>query len=121
MFILPDLPYPINVLEPHIDAQTMEIHHGKHHAAYVKNLSDALPDREDKDLESILKDLNNLPETIRVKVRNNGGGHANHSLFWRVMAPAGTGGEPEGKLLEAMKASFGNLIAGLTTLPPGGT
>lgn len=107
MFTLPELPYAANALEPYIDNQTMEIHHGKHHAAYVKNLNDVLPDKEDKDLEDILKSLDKLPEEIRTKVKNNGGGHYNHSLFWHMMTP---GGSPlEGKLLEAINTTFGNV------------
>lgn len=107
MFILPDLPFATNALEPFIDTQTMEIHHGKHHAAYVKNLNDALPDVSDSDLLKVLKNLSNLPELIRNKVRNNGGGHYNHSLFWQMLTPA-TGQLPEGKLLEALNSTFGN-------------
>ena len=102
MFTLPDLPYPTNALEPFIDTQTMEIHHGKHHAAYVKNLNDALPDKSEPDLLSILRNTSDL------KVRNNGGGHYNHSLFWKIMAPP-TGQAPEGKLLELFTSTFGDL------------
>jgi superoxide dismutase, Fe-Mn family len=108
MFILPKLSFGFDALEPSIDAQTMEIHHGKHHATYVKNLNDLLPDRQDTDLEDILKDLNSIPENIRTKVRNNGGGHYNHSLFWQMLAPA-SGQAPEGKLLEAINTTFGDI------------
>ena len=101
MFTLPDLPYPTNALEPHIDAQTMEIHHGKHHAAYVKNLNDLVTGKVEKDLEELLRTTDNP------KIKNNGGGHYNHSLFWQMMCP---GGSPlEGKLLEAINSTFGNL------------
>ena len=96
---LPSLPYAFDALEPHIDAQTMQIHHDKHHQAYVNNLNAALeehPDLQAKSVEDLIKDLDALPEAIRTAVRNNGGGHANHSLFWTIMAPNG-GGEPTGK------------------------
>jgi Fe-Mn family superoxide dismutase len=107
---LPPLPYPANALEPHIDAQTMEIHHGKHHNAYVTNLNAALekaPQLADKPLEELLKNLNAVPEAIRTAVRNNGGGHWNHSQFWRTMGPNG-GGAPSGKLADAINAAFGD-------------
>lgn len=103
MFTLPDLPYPANALEPYIDAQTMEIHHGKHHAAYVKNLNDVLPDKTEAELEQILRTTDNP------KVRNNGGGHYNHSLFWQLMAPPTGSGSPTGKLLQAIDSAFGSL------------
>ncbi len=96
-FTLPPLPYAFNALEPHIDAQTMELHHDKHHAAYVKNLNAALKDHGEAaklSLEQLLAKLDELPESIRTAVRNNGGGHANHSMFWEVMGQAG--GAPEG-------------------------
>jgi len=89
---LPPLPYANNALEPHIDAQTMEIHHDKHHAAYVNNLNKALesaPELQNKSVEDLIKDLNSVPEGIRTAVRNNGGGHVNHSMFWQIMGPAG--------------------------------
>ncbi len=108
---LPPLPYPANALEPHIDAQTMEIHHGKHHNAYVTNLNAALekaPELANKPLEELLKNLNAVPESIRTAVRNNGGGHWNHSLFWPSMGPK-AGGAPTGKLAEAITASFGDV------------
>ena len=103
MFTLPDLPYPTNALEPFIDTQTMEIHHGKHHAAYAKNLNDALPDKTEVDLEQILRTTDNP------KVRNNGGGHYNHSLFWQIMCPATKSGQPEGKLIELLNSTFSDL------------
>jgi Fe-Mn family superoxide dismutase len=107
-FTLPDLPYPHDALEPHIDAQTMQIHHGKHHNAYVTKLNDAIkgmPDLESKTIEALISDLNSVPEKIRPAVRNNGGGHFNHSLFWTVMGPK-AGGKPEGDLAAAIKESF---------------
>jgi len=107
---LPPLPYPANALEPHIDAQTMEIHHGKHHAAYVNNLNAALekaPELANKSLDELLKNLNAVPEAVRTAVRNNGGGHWNHTLFWQSMTPKG-GGTPSGKLAEAINAAFGD-------------
>ena len=104
---LPPLPYPSDALEPHIDKQTMEIHHGKHHAAYVTNLNAALEGTEwaERPLEAILSDLELIPEDKRMAVRNNGGGHANHSLFWQLMSPDG-GGDPEGDLAEAIVSTF---------------
>ncbi len=107
---LPPLPYPTNALEPHIDAQTMEIHHGKHHQAYVTNLNAALekaPELANKPLDELLKNLNAVPEAIRAAVRNNGGGHWNHSLFWPTMSPNG-GGAPTGKLADAINVAFGD-------------
>ena len=107
---LPPLPYPTNALEPHIDAQTMEIHHGKHHNAYVTNLNAALekaPELADKPLDELLKDLNSVPEAIRTAVRNNGGGHYNHSQFWQTMGP-NAGGAPTGKLADAINSAFGD-------------
>jgi Fe-Mn family superoxide dismutase len=107
---LPPLPYAANALEPHIDAQTMEIHHGKHHNAYVTNLNAALekaPELANKPLDELLKNLNAVPEAIRTAVRNNGGGHWNHSQFWKTMGPNG-GGAPTGKLADAIKAAFGD-------------
>ncbi len=106
---LPALPYAYDALEPHIDARTMEIHHAKHHQAYINNLNAALekhPDLQGTSLDELLKDLNSVPEDIRGAVRNNGGGHANHSLFWTVMK-AGGGGEPTGPLAEAIAADLG--------------
>jgi len=109
---LPALPYDFAALEPHIDAQTMQIHHGKHHQAYVNNLNGALdkhPELHQKTLEDLLRNINTIPEDIRTVVRNNGGGHHNHSLFWTVMAPAGKGGggEPSGKLADAVTKALG--------------
>src|SRR5216683_4842822 len=109
---LPPLPYDYAALEPHIDAQTMQIHHGKHHQAYVSNLNAALdkhPALSEKRLEELLRGINSVPEDIRTAVRNNGGGHHNHSLFWTIMAPAGKGGggEASGKLADAIKRTFG--------------
>ncbi len=107
---LPSLPYAFDALEPHIDAQTMQIHHGKHHQAYINNLNAALeahPDLQSKSVEDLIKDLNALPEAIRTAVRNNGGGHANHTLFWTLLAPNG-GGAPTGKAAEAITGAFGS-------------
>jgi len=106
---LPSLPYSFNALEPHIDALTMQIHHGKHHQAYINNLNAALeahPDLQSKSVEDLIKDLNALPEAIRTAVRNNGGGHANHTLFWTLISPNG-GGAPTGKAAEAITGAFG--------------
>jgi len=110
---LPPLPYPKDALEPHIDAQTMEIHHGKHHNAYVTNLNKAIAgkgDLEKKSIEQLISNMNAVPEDIRAAVRNNGGGHANHSMFWKIMGP-GAGGKPSGKLAEDINATFGSLDA----------
>ena len=109
---LPDLPYPHDALEPHIDAQTMEIHHGKHHAAYVKNLNDALEGTEwmDRPIDEVLASLDDLPADKQTAVRNNGGGHANHSLFWESLSGDG-GGEPSGALGEAVQTAFGGFDA----------
>jgi len=106
---LPPLPYAFDALEPHIDTQTMQIHHGKHHQAYVNNLNAALdkhPELHQKTLEALLAGIGGVPDDIRTAVRNNGGGHHNHSLFWTVMAPK-AGGEPGGKLADAIKKAFG--------------
>ncbi|MES1255011.1 MAG: superoxide dismutase [Acidobacteriota bacterium] len=108
---LPPLPYPTDALEPHIDKQTMEIHHGKHHAAYVTNLNAALdkhPELQSKSLEDLLHGLASVPEDIRTAVRNNGGGHWNHSLFWQIMGP-NAGGAPTGAIADAITSSFGSL------------
>ena len=109
-FQLPDLPYAHDALEPHIDGRTMEIHHGKHHQAYVDNANKALDGTEwaDRSVEDILASLEILPEDIRTAVRNNAGGHANHSLFWEIMSPDG-GGEPEGDLAAAIGETFGGV------------
>ena len=109
-YTLPDLPYPADALEPHIDARTMEIHHGKHHNAYVTNVNKALADHPDlaaKSIEDLISDLSAVPEGIRGAVRNNGGGHANHSLFWQLMSKNG-GGAPGGELASAIDGAFGN-------------
>ena len=106
---LPPLPYAFNALEPHIDARTMEIHHGKHHQAYVTNLNAALdkhPELHSKTIEDLLKGINSVPEDIRTPVRNNGGGHANHTMFWEIMGPDG-GGAPSGAIGDAINSSFG--------------
>jgi Fe-Mn family superoxide dismutase len=108
-YTLPALPYDFNALEPHIDAKTMEIHHGKHHNGYVTKVNAAIDgtDLGSKSIEELVADLNAVPENIRGAVRNNGGGHANHSLFWTVMSPNG-GGSPSGDLAAAIDAEFGN-------------
>jgi Fe-Mn family superoxide dismutase len=108
---LPPLPYAFNALEPTIDAQTMEIHHDRHHAAYVNNLNAALEkhaDAAERSLEDLLSDLNNVPEDIRTAVRNNGGGHYNHTFFWELMRPGGSK-QPTGELAEAINSAFGGL------------
>lgn len=108
--ILPELHYDFSALEPHIDARTMEIHHGKHHQAYVNNLNNALeahPDLQDMAVEQLIADLSKVPEGIRTAVRNNGGGHANHTLFWKIMKQGG-GGEPTGGLSDAIATAFGS-------------
>jgi Fe-Mn family superoxide dismutase len=105
-FTLPSLPYPYNALEPHFDARTMEIHHTKHHQAYITNLNNAIA-LHDKSVDFLLKNLQSLPEDIRTAVRNNGGGHANHSFFWTILSPAG-GGEPSGDLGAAISKTFGS-------------
>ena len=110
---LPKLPYAFDALEPTIDARTMEIHHGKHHAAYVNNLNKALesaPDLAGKSAEALISNLNAVPEAIRTAVRNNGGGHVNHSMFWQIMKPMG-GGVPGGDLAKAIDAAFGGFDA----------
>jgi Fe-Mn family superoxide dismutase len=110
MFTLPDLGYDFSALEPHIDAKTMEIHHDKHHAAYVEKLNAALEGHEalqKMDIVELITNLDKVPEEIRTAVRNNGGGHANHSFFWDIMSPKG-GGEPGGQLGEALCKEFGN-------------
>src|SRR5881397_2866374 len=123
---LPPLPHDYAALEPHIDAQTMQIHHDKHHQAYVNNLNGALdkhPELYEQTLEELLRGINHVPDDIRTAVRNNGGGHHNHSLFWTIMAPAGKsgGGEPAGALADAIKKTFGDfpkfkeLLAGAGT------
>ncbi len=111
--VLAPLSYPYDALEPHIDARTMEIHHSKHHATYVNNLNTALEGHaalKDKAVEELLADLNAVPEAVRTAVRNNGGGHANHTFFWTVMAP-GAGGEPSGAVGKAIDKAFGGFAA----------
>ncbi|MDW8319621.1 MAG: superoxide dismutase [Anaerolineae bacterium] len=107
---VPDLPYPYEALEPHIDTATMHFHHDKHHLAYVTNLNNALanyPDQQARPLLELLADLNSVPEAIRTAVRNHGGGHVNHTLFWEIMGP-NAGGEPSGALADAIAAKFGS-------------
>jgi Fe-Mn family superoxide dismutase len=107
---LPKLPYAYDALEPHIDARTMEIHYTKHHQAYVDNVNKAIKgkaDLEKKSVEDLISDLKSVPEDIRTVVRNNGGGHANHSFFWKIMGP-NAGGEPKGKLADDIKSTFGS-------------
>ncbi len=109
-FTLPDLPYPFNALEPHIDAKTMEIHHDKHHGTYVTKLNAALekaPSFQGRPIEEILKSLDSIPADVRGAVRNHGGGHLNHSLFWKMLSPKG-GGKPAGALSNAIDKSFGS-------------
>ena len=111
-FTLPDLPYAENALEPAIDAQTMGIHHGKHHAAYVAKLNGALEGHADlasHSIEDLCKNVADLPEAVRGPVRNNGGGHFNHSLFWTILAPVGQGGEPSAELAAAIDTAFGSM------------
>src|SRR5574340_983961 len=106
---LPPLPYSFDALEPFIDAKTMEIHHDKHHGAYVTNLNKALDGQSELaklSVEDLISKINSVPENIRTAVRNNGGGHANHSLFWKIMKKGG-GGEPKGELADAIKEAFG--------------
>jgi superoxide dismutase, Fe-Mn family len=113
-FTLPELPYAHDALEPHIDARTMEIHHGKHHKTYVDNLNAALekhPEfRAGDDVEALMRRISEVPEAIRTAVRNNGGGHANHTLFWQVMGPGG-GGEPTGRVADEIRSAFGGYDA----------
>jgi superoxide dismutase, Fe-Mn family len=107
-YTLPELPYATNALEPHIDAKTMEIHHGKHHAAYVSKLNDALNGAgvPEQSIEDLCRNINTVPEKIRTAVRNNGGGHCNHAVFWQIMSPKG-GGEPTGELAQAITTELG--------------
>lgn len=110
---LPVLPYAYDALEPHLDARTMEIHHGKHHATYVSNTNAALDgytELQMKTIEQVLTELDSIPEAIRTQVRNHGGGHANHSLYWSIMGP-GEGGEPSGALKKAIEKTFGEFSA----------
>ncbi len=110
-FVLPALPYSFRALEPFIDAQTMQIHHGRHHAAYVTNLNAVLkdyPDLQQRDATDIISNLNDVPESIRMAVRNNAGGHVNHAIFWAIMGPQG-GGDPTGQLRKAIENTFGSV------------
>jgi len=112
-FVLPPLPYGFDALEPHIDAQTMEIHHDKHHAAYIANANKALephPALAAKSVEDLLWGINEVPEDIRTVIRNNAGGHSNHSIFWTIMGPGG-GGNPHGRIGDAIKTTFGSYDA----------
>jgi superoxide dismutase, Fe-Mn family len=112
-FTLPPLPYGYNALEPHIDTETMQLHHDKHHAGYVTNLNKALekyPDLQNKSLTELLQNIDQVPEDIRNAVRNNAGGHFNHTMYWTIMSPKG-GGQPTGKLAEAINTSFGSFAA----------
>ena len=122
-FTLPDLPYAFDALEPHIDAQTMQIHHDRHHKTYVDNLNAALEKHPDfqagDDIEALMRRFDEVPEDIKTAVRNNGGGHANHSLFWRVMGPNG-GGAPTGPVAEAIDTAFGSWDAAKEKLVNGG-
>ena len=123
VFQVPPLPYAYNALEPHIDAQTMRFHHDKHHTAYVNNLNAALekhPELKGKSAEQMLRDLSSIPEDIRTTVRNNGGGHVHHSMFWNIMKPNG-GGEPTGPIAKAIKDSFGSFEAFKTQFNEAGT
>ncbi len=109
-FTLPQLPYDFAALEPHIDAKTMEIHHGKHHQTYVNNLNaavDKTPELAGKSIEDLIRNVNSAPEAVRTAIRNNGGGHWNHSMFWQIMAPK-AGGEPGGTVGAAIKSAFGD-------------
>jgi Fe-Mn family superoxide dismutase len=109
-FTLPSLPYDFAALEPHIDAKTMEIHHGKHHQTYVNNLNAAIekaPELASKSLDDLMRNVNTLPEAVRTPIRNHGGGHWNHSMYWQIMAPK-AGGEPGGNLGAAIKSAFGD-------------
>ena len=109
-FEVPALPYAYEALEPHIDSDTMHLHHDKHHQAYVTNLNAAIdkhPELASRGAEDLIRDLNSVPDDIRAAVRNNGGGHVNHSMFWSIMGPNG-GGEPTGAIGDAMKAAFGS-------------
>ncbi len=110
---LPELPYALDALEPHIDARTLEIHHGKHHAAYVSKLNAALeghPDLQRRSIEDLIANLAGVPDGVRTAVRNNGGGHLNHSIYWKNMGPGG-GGAPSGELAKAIKTAFGSFEA----------
>jgi Fe-Mn family superoxide dismutase len=121
-FELPPLPYDYSALEPHIDAQTMQLHHDKHHQAYVNNLNAALQGLSQFDnmsVDDLMRRINEVPENVRTAVRNNGGGHANHSMFWQIMKPNG-GGEPTGALADAIKSTFGSFDQFKTTFNDNG-
>ena len=120
-YTLPPLPYPNNALEPHIDAKTMEIHHDKHHQAYVDNVNKALTGKNvaDQSIEDLCRNIEKVPEDIRTAVRNNGGGHANHSLFWTIMSPKG-GGKPGGDLAKAIESELGGFEKFKTDLSQAG-
>jgi superoxide dismutase, Fe-Mn family len=121
-FVLPPLPYAFDALEPHIDARTMEIHHDRHHGTYVNNLNGAIekhPELGSKTIEELLGDLDAVPEDIRTVVRNNGGGHYNHSIFWQIMAP-NAGGEPTGAIADAISDAFGDFATFKDTLSKAG-
>ena len=121
-FTLPPLPYDFGALEPHIDAQTMEIHHDRHHNTYVTNLNAAIekhPELGDKTIEQLLSDLNSIPEDIRTAVRNSGGGHLNHSIFWTIMKANG-GGDPTGAAAEAINSAFGDFATFKDTVTKAG-
>ncbi len=121
-FELPPLPYDYSALEPHIDAQTMQLHHDKHHQAYVNNLNTALQGLSQFDnmsVDDLMRHINEVPENVRTAVRNNGGGHANHSMFWQIMKPNG-GGEPTGALADAIKSTFGSFDQFKTTFNDNG-
>jgi Fe-Mn family superoxide dismutase len=112
-YTLPPLAYPYNALEPHIDARTMEIHHTKHHQAYINNVNNAIKgkaDLESKSVEQLVADINSVPEDIRTAVRNNAGGHANHTFFWTIIGPK-VGGQPQGKIAAAITQAFGSFDA----------
>ncbi len=122
-FELPPLPYGYDALEPYIDAQTMQLHHDKHHAAYVNNLNAAVQNNaqfSSASVEDIVKRINEVPENVRTAIRNNGGGHANHSMFWQIMKPNG-GGEPTGELASAISQAFGSFDAFKTAFNDAGT
>jgi Fe-Mn family superoxide dismutase len=122
-YTLPNLPYAHDALEPHIDKMTMEIHHGKHHQAYINNVNKALeahPDLARLDIDDLMRKLSSVPDAIRNAVRNNGGGHANHSLFWQLMGPS-KGGEPKGDLAKAIQNTFGSFVDFQTKFAEAGT
>src|SRR3982751_5267007 len=122
-FTLPPLPYAFDALEPHIDAQTMQIHHGKHHQAYVNNLNAAVekaPELAGKSLDELMRGINSVPEAVRTAVRNNGGGHWNHSFFWKLMGP-NAGGAPTGAVADAINTAFGDFEKFKTAVNQAGT